>query len=402
VRALSSRRAAARPGTAAAQPGAAPGRRVDPGAAARAAAVIAAAAVSLALPLWLSAANLTVYILTGLYAVTAIGLSLLMGYAGQVSLGQAVFFAIGAYTAAVLSLHGTPAAAALVAAPVLAAAVAAAVGVPILRLRGHHLAFATLAFQLIVLSVISNTAFLGGGLGFTAIPALGIGGAALTSARDYAWLVWAVTAAVLVLTLNIIRSRPGRALRALATSEAAAESAGVPVVRYKLATFALSAAYAGFAGGIYVFFIGYASPDAFPVSLSVELVVMVVIFGLGSVWGALLGAVGISVLVQVLTNVGTLPGMPQYMPTLLSYAAYGVILVVIMVFLPEGLLPALRALWAAARRRGGTGGPREPAGPGRPAAAPPPAVALARSLVSSLRLSPAKGGKPPPEQTRRQ
>lgn len=363
-------------------------------------AVIVAAAGSLVLPLWLSTANLTVYILTGLYAVTAIGLSLLMGYAGQVSLGQAVFFAIGAYTAAVLSLHGAPTAAALVAAPVLAAAVAAAVGVPILRLRGHYLAFATLAFQLIVLSVIANTAFLGGGLGFAAVPPLGIGGAALTSPRGYAWLVWGVTAAAMILTVNLIRSRPGRALRALATSEAAAESAGVPVVRYKLAVFALSAAYAGFAGGIYVFFIGYAAPDSFPVELSVELVVMVVIFGLGSVWGALLGAVGISVLVQVLNQVGTLSGMPQYMPTLLSYAAYGVILVLIMVFLPAGLLPALRSLWEAlARRPGRIGGP---VGPGQ-AATPQPAVARARSLVSSLRSSPAKdGGKPSSDQTRRQ
>ena len=376
------------------------GLRLSPGAAARAGVVILAVAGSLVLPLWLSTANLTVYVLTGLYAVTAVGLSLLMGYAGQVSLGQAVFFAIGAYTAAVLSLHGVPAVIALVAAPVLAAAVAAAVGVPILRLRGHYLAFATLAFQLIVLSVISNTPFLGGGLGFTDIPPLGIGGAALTSSLGYAWLVWGVTAAVMVLSVNMIRSRPGRALRALATSEAAAESAGVPVVRYKLTVFAISAAYAGFAGGIYVFFIGYVAPDSFPVALSVELVVMVVIFGLGSVWGALLGAVGVSVLVQVLNNAGTLPGMPQYMPTLLSYAAYGVILVLIMVFLPGGLLPAFRGLGeAVARRLGRTDGP---AGPGR-AGAPPPAATLARSLVSSLRLSPVKGGgKPPPEQIRRQ
>jgi branched-chain amino acid transport system permease protein len=359
-----------------------------------------AAAVTLVLPLWLSQANLTVYTLAGLYAVTAIGLSLLMGYAGQASLGQAVFFAIGAYTAAVLSLHGVPAVAALAAAPVLAAAVAAAVGIPILRLRGHYLAFATLAFQLIVLSVISNTDFLGGGLGFTAIPSLGIGGAVLSSSRGYAWLVWLVTAAALVLTLNLIGSRPGRALRALATSEVAAESAGIAVVRYKLAVFTLSAAYAGFAGGIYAFFIGYISPDSFPVELSVEFVVMVVIFGLGSVWGALLGAVGISVLVQILNQVGTMPGMPEYMPTLLSYAAYGVTLVLIMVFLPGGLLPALKDLWEkVARRRGETGGPADPS----QAADPPPAVALARSLVSSLRLSPAKGGgEPTPEHTRRQ
>lgn len=353
---------------------------------------------TLVLPLWLSQANLTVYVLAGLYAITAIGLSLLMGYAGQASLGQAVFFAIGAYTAAVLSLHGAPTIAALVAAPVLAAVVAAVVGIPILRLRGHYLAFATLAFQMIVLSVISNTAFLGGGLGFTAIPSLGIGGAALSSSRGYAWLVWAVTAVAMVLTLNLVRSRPGRALRALATSEVAAESAGIAVVRYKLVVFALSAAYAGFAGGIYAFFIGYLSPDSFPVELSIEFVVMVVIFGLGSVWGALLGAAGISILVQVLNQVGTMPGMPQYMPTLLSYAAYGVALILVMVFLPAGLLPAFRSLWERARRRPGTSGPTVP---GR--AAGPPGATLARSLASSLRLSATKGGgEPAPEHTRRQ
>jgi branched-chain amino acid transport system permease protein len=363
------------------------------------AAAILAAAVTLLLPLWLSEANLTVYTLAGLYAVTAIGLSLLMGYAGQASLGQAVFFAIGAYAAAVLSLHGVPTVAALLAAPVIAAAVAAAVGIPILRLRGHYLAFATLAFQMIVLAVISNTAFLGGGLGFTAIPSLGIGGVVLSSSRGYAWLAWAVTAAATVLTLNLIRSRPGRALRALATSEVAAESAGIAVVRYKLAVFALSAAYAGFAGGIYAFFIGYISPDSFPVDLSIEFVVMVVIFGLGSVWGAVLGAVGISVLVQVLNQVGTMSGMPEYMPTLLSYAAYGVTLALIMVFLPGGLLPAFQRLWEAARRRGKIGGPP---GPGR-AAPPPPGLGQARSLVSSLRSSPAKGGgEPAPGHTRRQ
>lgn len=355
------------------------------------------AAVTLVLPLWLSQANLTVYTLAGLYAVTAIGLSLLMGYAGQASLGQAVFFAIGAYTAAVLSLHGVPTVAALLAAPVLAAAVAGAVGVPILRLRGHYLAFATLAFQLIVLSVISNTAFLGGGLGFTAIPSLGIGGAVLSSSRGYAWLVWAVTAVAMVLALNLIRSRPGRALRALATSEVAAESAGIAVVRYKLTVFALSAAYAGFAGGIYAFFIGYLSPDSFPVELSIEFVVMVVIFGLGSVWGALLGAAGISILVQVLNQVGTMPGMPEYMPTLLSYAAYGVTLVLIMVFLPGGLLPALKGLWRRVTRRRAEG-----AGPGQ-AVGSPAVPALVRSLASSLRLSSAKGGgEPAPEHTRRQ
>jgi branched-chain amino acid transport system permease protein len=297
---------------------------------------------SFLLPLRLSEANLTVYVLLGLYAVTAIGLSLLMGHAGQISLGQAGFLAIGAYTAAILALHGVPTVLALLAAPVLSAGVATLVGVPILRLRGHYLALATLAFQLIIVSLISNIGFLGGGLGLTDVPPLGIGGAVLSSQLGYAWLAWAVTAVTLIVTLNLISSRPGRALRALATSETAALSAGVPVARYKLAVFAMSAAYAGLAGGIYAFFIGFVSPSSFPAQLSVELIVMVVVLGARSVWGALLGAAGITVLVQVLTQIGTQPGMPEYMPALLSYAAYGLVLVLIMVFLPAGILPALK------------------------------------------------------------
>jgi branched-chain amino acid transport system permease protein len=210
-----------------------------------------------------------------------------------------------------------------------------------LRLRGHYLAFATLACQLIVVSLISNIGFLGGALGFTGIPPLGIGGAVLSSSVGYAWLVWAVTAVTLIVTLNLVNSRPGRGLRALATSEAAALSAGVPVVRYKLGVFALSAGYAGLAGGVYAFFIGFVSPGSFPAELSIELIVMVVILGSGSVWGALSGAAAITVLVQVLNQVGTRPGMPQYLPTLLSYAAYGVGLVLVMTFFPAGIAPAL-------------------------------------------------------------
>jgi branched-chain amino acid transport system permease protein len=318
---------------------------------ARRAGMAALALGSFLIPVRLSEANLTVYVLLGVYAVTAIGMSLLMGYAGQVSLGQAGFLAIGAYTASLLAIHGVPSVMALLAAPVATAVIAALVGVPILRLRGHYLAFATLAFQLILLSLISNIGFLGGAIGLTGIPALSIGGAVLSSSLGYAWLTWAVTAAAMVVTLNIIRSRPGRALRALATSEAAAVSAGVPVARYKLAVFALSASYAGLAGGIYAFFIGYVSPDSFPVELSIELIVMVVILGPGSAWGALLGAAGITALVQVLTQMGTQAGMPRYMPDLLSYAAYGIALVLIMAFIPAGILPSLSGLKAEAARR---------------------------------------------------
>ncbi len=302
------------------------------------------AIVTVLLPLVLSASNLTVYVFLGTGAMVTAGVSLLMGYAGQVSLGQAAFYAIGGYTAGLLSVHGWPTLVGLILAPVVAAVIAALVGVPILRLRGHYLAFATLAFQLILLSVVGQVAFFGGDIGLQGIPQLGLAGHALESARSYAWLTWAGVAIVLLACRNVIASRPGRGLRALSTSETAAESSGVPVTRYKLAVFALSAAFAGLAGGIYTYFLGYISPSSFGVLLSFEFVVMAVVGGLGTIWGPLLGAAVITVLVQVLTSLGTQPGMPTYAPVVLSYAVYALLLIAVLLFLPRGLMPAITAI----------------------------------------------------------
>ncbi|HEX5493011.1 MAG TPA: branched-chain amino acid ABC transporter permease [Mycobacteriales bacterium] len=306
------------------------------------------AVAALALPLVLSAGMLTVYVTVGLAAIVATGVSLLMGYAGQVSLGQAAFFAAGAYTAGLMSVHGVPRLVGLACAPLAAGLLAALVGVPLLRLRGHYLAFATLAFQLILLSVLGQQAWAGGDIGLQGIPQLGAGSAELDSVRSYAWVTWAALGVVLALTGLVISSRPGRGLRALATSETAAESSGVPVGRYKLAVFGLSAGYAGLAGGIYAFFLGYLSPGSFPVLLSFQYVVMAVIGGLGTIWGGLLGSAVITVLVQLLNSLGTQPGMPSYAPTVFSYAVYALVLVLALLFLPRGLLPGATDWW---RRR---------------------------------------------------
>ncbi|MFC7106055.1 branched-chain amino acid ABC transporter permease [Nonomuraea rubra] len=135
------------------------------------------------------------------------------------------------------------------AAPVAAAISALVIGVPLLRLRGHHLAFATLAMQLILLSLAGQLEFTGGDIGLQGIPQFGVGSFEATSASVYAYLTWAGLALVMLVTHNVIASRPGRALRALATSETAAASSGIPVGRYKLVVFALSATFAGLAGG---------------------------------------------------------------------------------------------------------------------------------------------------------
>ncbi|MFC4005872.1 branched-chain amino acid ABC transporter permease [Nonomuraea purpurea] len=299
------------------------------------------AAVTLALPAVLDDSALAVYILLGLAAMVTVGVSLLMGYAGQVSLGQGAFYAIGAYTAALLSLNGVPPLAGLVAAPVVAALFALVVGTPLLRLRGHHLAFATLAMQLILLSLAGQLEFTGGDIGLQAIPQFAVGSFEVGSAAAYAYLTWAGVALVMLVTRNVIASRPGRALRALATSETAAASSGIPVGRYKLVVFALSAAFAGLAGGIYCFYAGYVAPGSFPVLISIQYIVMAVVGGLGTTWGALVGATAITLLVQGLNSLGALPGMPTYAPSVLSYAVYALVLIVVVLFLPNGLLPAI-------------------------------------------------------------
>ncbi|MEO3789101.1 branched-chain amino acid ABC transporter permease [Nonomuraea sp. B10E15] len=308
------------------------------------------AAVTLALPAVLDDSALAVYILLGLAAMVTVGVSLLMGYAGQVSLGQGAFYAIGAYTAALLALNGVPPLAGLVAAPVVAALSALVIGTPLLRLRGHHLAFATLAMQLILLSLAGQLEFTGGDIGLQAIPPFSVGSFEAADAATYAYLTWAGVALVMLVTHNVITSRPGRALRALATSETAAASSGIPVGRYKLVVFALSAAFAGLAGGIYCFYTGYVAPGSFPVLISIQYIVMAVVGGLGTIWGAVVGASAITLLLQVLNTLGALPGMPTYAPSVLSYAVYALVLIVVVLFLPQGLLPAVAGRLQGKRR----------------------------------------------------
>ncbi|HYH32563.1 MAG TPA: branched-chain amino acid ABC transporter permease [Pseudonocardia sp.] len=300
-------------------------------------AVVAVAAM--VAPLVLPTSAMTVFVLLGTWAIVTVGVSMLMGYAGQVSLGQGAFYAIGGYTAGLMAVSDLPRVLALLCAPLVAGLFAALVGIPIMRLRGHYLAFATLAFQLILLSVVGQIEALGGDIGLQAIPQLGIGEAELEEPAAYAWLTWVALGLVLLLARNVIHSRAGRGLRALATSEVAAESSGVPVARYKLAVFTLSAAFAGLAGGLYAFFLGYIAPGSFPVLLSIEFVVMAVVGGLGTIWGPVLGATVITILVQVLNILGTQPGMPPYASSVFSYAVYALLLVLVLLFLPRGLLP---------------------------------------------------------------
>jgi branched-chain amino acid transport system permease protein len=309
--------------------------------------------------------DVSLYDRMGMYALVAVGLTLLMGFAGQISLGQGAFFLIGAYTSAILTVGIDPArrivdpeagispVLAVLAAPVVTAAVAAVIGLPLLRLRGHYLAFATLSLHLIAFSLLyAWDRFTGGQYGISVTKPLEVGGWVVRGA-DHAAVVWALVGLVLVLATNLVHSRVGRALQALATDEASAAASGVGVASYKLRLFVLAAALAGIGGGLFTFAFQFVSPEAFPVVLSVEFVVMVAVGGLGNVYGAVAGTIAILYLEQKLRELGARDALvgwslPDAAPTVFSYGVFGLILIVIMLFFPRGLLPALGDVTARA------------------------------------------------------
>jgi branched-chain amino acid transport system permease protein len=325
--------------------------------AAKLVATLTAGVLAVYLPFTLGPGNLALYTLMGLAAIVAIGLSLLMGFAGQVSLGQGAFYALGAYVVGVLATpadvfpkgRGVDPLLALVAATLACAAVAAVLGIPLLRLRGHYLAFATLALHLIALALIFTwESWTGGQIGLIGIPPLEVAGRSVTG-EWHAAVVWAIVIVTLLIGLSLVASRAGRALRAIATSETSAAAAGVNVAGYKLRLFVLSAALAGLAGGMYAYLLQYLSPDAFPLIVSINFVVMVAVGGMGSLYGAVVGAVAITWLQDRLQQLGTrqeLLGfdLPVQAPQVFSIGVFGAILIVVMLFFPRGLLPGLQEL----------------------------------------------------------
>jgi len=300
-------------------------------------------------------ADLTFFMRTVLAAIVVTGLSLLMGYAGQASLGQGAFVAAGALTVALGTTRlELPPLVALLCAPLVAAAFAMVVGVPLLRLRGHYLAFGTLALLLMVQAAMSTFEVLGGAFGVSGIPPFGVGGSVFVGQLPYAYLALGCLAIVLALTHRLVDSRFGRGVRAFAGSETAAQSSGVPVMRSKVAIFALSAMYAGLAGALAAFFTPYVSPDSFPAVESFTYVIMAVVGGLGTVWGGVVGAVVVSVLLQVLNAVSSQPGLPPTAGPIMQYATYGVVLIVALLFMPRGIVPSVEyAVDVVGRRRSG-------------------------------------------------
>ncbi len=272
---------------------------------------------------------LGILVFVGIYAIITIGLSLLMGYAGQLSLGHAAFFGLGAYASGIMATRWNipPAGAALLAA-VFTGLVAFVIGIPTLRLKGHYLAMATLGFGQIVYIVFNSWVDMTGGpSGFGNIPRLSLCGVIFDTDLKFFYLVWGLLILVLFLSLNLIHSRPGRALRTIHASEVAAATLGVDIVHYKVKIFVISAIYASIAGSLYASFVTFLSPGTFGISFSILLVTMVVFGGRFSLWGALLGTVVLTIL-------------PESLRVIKDYdiLVYGVVLLLVMIFLPRGLV----------------------------------------------------------------
>jgi len=273
-----------------------------------------------------------------LYAMAGLGLSLVMGFAGQVSLGQAAFFAVGAYVSGVLTAsHGFNGWVALALAVTAGAVTALLVGLPIFRLSGLLLAMATLGFGIIVYYVLVNwSGVTGGPSGLTGIPPLAIGTFRFDSDARVLWLVWGALLLLLGLAGNLVDSRIGRALRAVSGSEAAAEAVGIDTARLKLAVFTLAGGSTALAGALYAHYLTFINPSPFGFAFSVELVVMVVLGGTASLWGSVLGAAAVVLLVEGLRSllplVSVSRGAAEY-----EIVLFGLILMVFMIFLPRGL-----------------------------------------------------------------
>jgi branched-chain amino acid transport system permease protein len=324
---------------------------------------------------------LTQLTMSAYYTLVALGLSVLMGYAGQISIGHAAFFAIGGYTSGLLTtadlsarrgdalvallsrarvlqarpdLYGGEVLtvhpwAAFAVALVVAVAVAFAIGVPVLKLKGHYLAMATLGFGTIVYGVVLGTAALGAADGLGGVPPFPlVGGAAVGGARDARvvnyYVAWGLVALALLVLGNLVESRVGRGLRAIHGAEDAADATGVDVARYKLKTFVLSAALAAVGGVFLTHYNAGIGPGEAAVMKSVRYVAIVAVGGMGSIWG--------TVATSAVLNFLSLRG---YFGTL-DDAVFAAVLLLVMLFSPEGILRIdLRRALGALRARGARG-----------------------------------------------
>jgi branched-chain amino acid transport system permease protein len=279
------------------------------------------------------AINLAIFI--GIYYIVCLGLSLIFGLAGQLSLAQAAFYGIGAYTSALLAIKlGVPVLVGFVAALALSGLVGWVLAAPILRLRDVYLAMATLAFGNIVVVIIEQEQWLtGGGTGIINVPRPRLGPLGFEGPPSYFYLVWAIALGAVWVSRNIMRSRIGLGLRAIGSTELGAEACGVDVARYKTWMFTLGAMFAGIAGALNVHYLSFISPDTYTARFSILIVMILAVGGMDSLLGAFLGAIFVVVIPDLLA------GYREY-----SELVFAGLFIAVVMFVPRGLAGAVSAL----------------------------------------------------------
>jgi len=254
--------------------------------------------------------------------ILAIGLNLIAGYTGQLSLGHATFMGLGAYAATLVTIHfGVPFIAALIIGAIVAAFFGFVIGVPTLRLKGDYLAIATLGFGEITKSILLGSTITGGPMGLRGIP---------KATNIYIVLIALIL--VVFATNRIMNSRVGKSFIAIREDELAAEAMGINTTKYKILAFTIGAFYAGLAGGLYAFLLRYINPTNFGFMKSIEILCMVVLGGMGNTYGAMLGAFILTILPEFLRSIS--PVISQY-----RMVFYGALLVIMMIVRPQGLWP---------------------------------------------------------------
>ncbi|MBO8168318.1 MAG: branched-chain amino acid ABC transporter permease [Thermoanaerobacteraceae bacterium] len=294
------------------------------------------------LPFFASTYFVSIANLAGIAVIGALGLNILTGFTGQISIGQGAFLGVGAYTAGFITAKlGLPFWLALPAAGFVTALVGAVFGVPSLRLKGLYLAIATLAAQVIIEFVIVHWETVTNGVHGMFLPAPGIFGYALDSDVSYYYLVLTACIIMTVFCFNLFRSRVGRAFIAIRDRDLAAEVMGIDLFRYKIYAFALSSFYVGIAGALWGHYLRIISPEHFTIGVSIQYLAMVIIGGLGSVMGSIYGAVFITLLPIVLRELSGL--LANYLPNIeavilgLKEAVFGITIIVFLIYEPEGL-----------------------------------------------------------------